>query len=62
MRKIDEFKIEMEEPKKIYTEELKRFTALRKKADYGLSLDISQKEVSDAIAHMEKIFNQLEMN
>lgn len=25
MRKIDEFRMEMEEPKKIYTEELKRF-------------------------------------
>ncbi|WP_458453108.1 hypothetical protein [Methanobrevibacter sp.] len=41
------------------TEELSKLAKLRKKADYDPFLDITSKEVSDAVHHMQKIFNHL---
>ena len=40
--------------------ELKKLTSLRNKADYDPFSDINQKEVDEAIEHMENIFKQLE--
>lgn len=39
--------------------ELYELSGLRKKADYDPFLDLTPKDVSDAIGHMEKIFNHL---
>ena len=44
--------------KKIKTE-LSKLALLRRKADYEPFIDITPKEVQDAITHMEKIFNNL---
>ena len=44
--------------KKIRTE-LSKLALLRRKADYEPFIDITPKEVQDAITHMEKIFNNL---
>lgn len=41
--------------------ELEKLFYLRKKADYDPFIDITPKEVTDAIHHMEKIFNHLKI-
>ena len=42
--------------------ELQNLATLRQKADYDPLVDITPKEVNDAIHHMEKIFNNLKFN
>ena len=44
---------------KIAEEKLSKLAGLRKKADYNPFVDLTSREVSDAIDYMEKIFNQL---
>lgn len=39
--------------------ELSKLAELRKKADYDPFIDITHEEVTDAVHHMEKIFNHL---
>ena len=41
--------------------ELQKLYFLRRKADYEPFIDITTKEVNDAISHMEKIFNHLKI-
>ena len=41
--------------------ELEKLFYMRQKADYDPFIDIEPKEVTDAIHHMEKIFNHLEI-
>ena len=44
---------------KIAEEKLSKLAGLRKKEDYNPFVDLTSREVSDAIDYMEKIFNQL---
>ena len=44
---------------KIMSKELTKLAKLRKKADYDPFRDLTQNDVSDAIHHMERIFNHL---
>lgn len=44
---------------KIAEEKLSKLAGLRKKADYNPFVDLTSREVSDALDYMEKIFNQL---
>ena len=41
------------------TDELSKLAKLRKKADYDPFVDLKPEEVTDAVRHMEKIFNHL---
>lgn len=45
--------------KETQSSELSKLAKLRKKADYNPFLDLTPKDVSNAIEHMEKIFNHL---
>lgn len=48
--------------KKNMKTELEKLFFLRKKADYEPFMDITPEEVTDAIHHMEKIFNHLKFS